>query len=98
MGENTEPLACGNLVIIWHNPHEAAAENILGAVRAYRPGEGLGGCDMVDVTYESPVTGKRRHLPFGRRNVQRATRETVLELARNMERAAQGYRAVAVNL
>jgi len=54
----------GDKVIIRRNPHHAGAEDIVGTVVRFRPGEGFGGCDLVDVRYADPRYGNNHAMPF----------------------------------
>ena len=54
----------GSKVLIKWNPHNTQAENVIGTVIHFRPGEGFGGCDLVDVRYRDPQDGNEVTMPF----------------------------------
>ena len=58
MEKKTNILRPGHKVIIRQNPHHPGVDDIVGTVIVHRPGEGFGGCDLVDVHYKNPKDGK----------------------------------------
>ena len=85
----------GSTVIIRTNPHHPAAVDIPGTVKAFRHGEGFGGCDLVDVRYEHPRDGKVHTMPFAATCLCFGDRETLVALADRHETIAARIRTIA---
>jgi hypothetical protein len=85
----------GTKVIIRQNPHHPGAENIVGTVIVFRPGEGFGGCDLVDVHYKHPRDGKGYTMPFGLACLGPADPASLISLAEHYETMAAKLRAMA---
>lgn len=85
----------GDKVIISFNPHERDADKVIGTVKGCHPGEGFGGCDLVDVEYVSPNDGTLQLLPFGRHNLQETTATSLITLADHYEKMAKYFRELA---
>jgi hypothetical protein len=85
----------GMKVVIRHNPHHPAAEDILGTVVEYRPGAGFARCDLVDVAYENPQDGEVRVMPFGKANLSQGDPATLTALAARYDALAAELRRLA---
>jgi len=88
----------GTKVIIRQNSHHLGAENIVGTVIVFRPGEGFGGCDLVDVHYKHPRDGKGYTMPFGLAYLGPADPASLISLpehAEHYEMMAAKLRAMA---
>ena len=85
-------------VIIRQNPHHPGAIDIVGTVTGFRPGEGFGGSDLIDVRYKHPKTGKRHAMPFNRSCLESATSAALTELAKRYEAIAMELRKSAEQL
>jgi hypothetical protein len=75
----------GTKVIIRQNPHHPGAVDIVGIVTGFRPGEGLGGADLVDVCYWHPRTGKQHTMPLNSSCMDSASPEALNKLAERYE-------------
>lgn len=83
----------GELVLIKHNPfHGPAATDILATVKKWRPGEGFMECDLAEVAYTHPETGKRHTLPFGTGNLKLAKLDELDAIATRHETEAARMR------
>ena len=82
----------GTKVIIRQNPHHPGGIDIVGTVTDFRPGEGCGGSDLIDVRYKYPKTGKRHTMPFNRSCLESATPAALTELAKRHEAIAMELR------
>lgn len=60
----------GRKVCIIFNPHDINAFNTRGIVVKFRKGEGLGGCNLVDVKYQSSVDGEIHVDPINEKNLK----------------------------
>jgi hypothetical protein len=89
------PMKRGDLVIICSNPHHPGAENIAGTVVRFRPREGFGGSDLVDVRYDHPRNGRRFTSPFGLSCLGPADPASLISLAKRYERLAAKLRKLA---
>jgi len=85
----------GDKVVIHLNPYQPAAVGIPGTVVVYRPGEGFGRCDLVDVHYKNPWDGKGYTLPFGLSCLGSADPVSLLQLADHYETLARQLRVLA---
>ena len=85
----------GDKVIIRQNPHHPGAEDIVGTVVVFRPGEGFGGCDLVDVHYKHLKDGKGYTMPFGLSCLGAAVPTSLIALAEHHEAVAAKLRALA---
>ena len=85
----------GSKVIIRWNPHNTQAENIIGTVIHFRPGEGFGGCDLVDVKYQDFQEGKETTMPFSIDLLEPAEPSTLIALAEHYEKKARELRQLA---
>jgi len=89
----------GDKVIITFNPHHKGVEQIIGTLRGYRAGAGVGGCDLVDVEYANPNDGKRYTMPFGRHNLLASgSAADFLKMAEHYEVLAEHCRKMAASL
>jgi hypothetical protein len=86
----------GQKVIIRQNPHHPGAENIVGTVTVFRPGEGFAGCDLVDVHYKNPRDGKGYTMPFGMSCLGPADPGSLIALAEHYEAMAAKLRELAI--
>lgn len=85
----------GTRVIIRQNPHHPGAEDIVGTVVVFRPGEGFAGCDLVDIHYRTRRDGKGHTMPFGMSCLGPADPSSLLLLAEQHEAAAAKLREMA---
>lgn len=84
----------GDKVIIRQNLHHTGAEDIIGTVVAFRPGEGFGGCDLVDIHYKHPKDGNGYTLPFRLSYLESADPSSLIKLAEYHETIAAKLRAL----
>lgn len=89
------PFATGQRVVIRHNPHEHAAENVLGLVVDFQPGAGFMGCDLAYVRYTSPRDGSTQEMPFSTANLAPGNREALVAVAEHHEALAAEARRLA---
>ena len=89
---NVKDVRLGDRVIITSNPHDYTASKILGTISAIGIEAGFGGCDLVDVSYEHPITGDAHELPFSPKNLLRADAQTLTLLAQRYEAIAAQFR------
>ena len=82
----------GTKVIIRQNPHHHGAGDIVGTVVSYRSREGFSGCDMVDIRYVHPKTGKQYTMPFRSSCLERVTSAALINLAERYETIADELR------
>jgi len=85
----------GDKVIIRQNPHHPGAEDIVGTVVVFRPGEGFAGSDLVDVHYKHPTNGKGYTMSFGLSCLGAADPASLLALAEHHEAIASKLRTMA---
>lgn len=85
----------GTKVIIRQNPHHPGAEDIVGTVIVYRPKEGFGNSDLVDVHYKHSKDGKGYTMPFGLACLGPANPESLIALAEHYEALAAKLREMA---
>lgn len=88
-------LISGDKVIIRMNPHHPGVEDIIGTVVVFRPGEGFGGADLVDVHYKNPRDHKGYTMPFGLSCLSSADKDALLKLAAQHESIAAILRVAA---
>ena len=84
----------GDRVIITANPHDPRAENVVGTVVVFRPGEGFGNSHLVDVHYKSPRDGKGCTMCFGLSCLGPATPDALIRLAEHHEAEAARLRSL----
>ena len=75
-------------VIIRQNPHHPGAVDIVGTVAGFRPGEGFGGADLVDICFRHPKTGKRHTMPLNSCCIEPVSPEVLTKLAKEYEAMA----------
>jgi len=92
MRKKADILKPGDKVVIRQNPHQPGADGIVGTVILYRPGEGFGGCDLVDVHYKNPKDGKGYTMPFGLSYLGPADAASLIALAERYEAIAAQLR------
>ncbi len=89
----------GDKVIITFNPHHKGVEQLIGTVKGYRAGAGVGGCDLVDVEYDNFSDGKRYTMPFGRHNLlESGSAADFLKMAERYEALAEHCKTMAARL
>jgi len=88
----------GDYVIIRKNPHDSTLTDIVGQVREVQSGKGLGGCDLVRVTYSNPITGEPATQPFAIGTLEPATPTLLFQLSEQFERRAASLRRAAESL
>ncbi len=84
----------GDKVIIRLNPYHPGAEDIVGTVVVFCPGEGFGACDLVEVHYKHPRDGKGHTMPFGLSCLGPADQASLLALAERHEAIAAAIRGL----
>jgi len=85
----------GTRVIIRQNPYHPWAENIVGTVVVFRPGDGFAGSDLADVHYKNPRDGKGYTMSFGMSCLGPADPSTLTALAEQLETRATKLRKLA---
>ncbi len=95
MGKKVDTLKPGHKVIIRQNPHHPGVDGIVGTVIVHRPGEGFGGCDLVDVHYKDSKDGKGYTMPFGLACLGPADAASLVALAERYEAIAAQLRKFA---
>lgn len=88
-------LKSGDTVIIRQNPHHVDAVDIVGTVIVFRPREGFGESDLVDVRYKHPKNGRGFTMPFGVSCLGSADPASLIALAEFHERIAKHFRVMA---
>ena len=88
----------GAQVIIRFNPHDARAENVVGTVTHFHRGAGHGACDLATVRYKHPQDGGERELPFATYNLDLASADVLLQLAKRHEAEAAKLRRMESEL
>ena len=88
----------GARVIIRFNPHDARAENVVGVVTHLNRGAGHGACDIATVRYQNPQDGGERELPFATYNLELASADVLLQLAKLHEAEAANLRRMESEL
>lgn len=83
-------------VIIRQSPHHPGAENIVGTVAVFRPGEGFACCDLVDVHYKNPRDCKEYTMSFGMSYLGPADQGSLIALAEHYEAMAAKLRELAM--
>ena len=78
----------GTKVIIRQNPHHPGAVDIVGTVAGFRPREGFGGADLIDIYYRHPKTGKRHTMPLNSSCIEPVSPEALSKLAKHYEAMA----------
>jgi len=95
MRKKADILKAGDKVIIVQNPHHPGVDGIVGTVIVYRPGEGFGGSDLVEVHYKNPRNGDGHAMPFGLSCLGPADSTSLVALADRYEAMAAQLREYA---